>query len=67
MFPEPYGGTLKVATPVIRNVRTQAVGFAPILRQYFIRCGIQRIIDENVELDPRRILFCNLTRIAKEC
>ena len=43
-----------MATPVIKNVRTQAVGFAPILRQYFIRCGIQRIIDENVELDPRR-------------
>ena len=41
-------------TPVIKNVQTQAVGFAPILRHYFDRCGIQRIIDENVELDPRR-------------
>lgn len=54
MFPEPYGGTIQMATPVIKNVRTQAVGFAPILRQYFIRCGIQRTIDENVQLDPRR-------------
>ena len=40
-------------TPV-KNVKTQGVGFAPILRHYFVRCGIERIIDENVELDPRR-------------
>lgn len=39
---------------VIENVQTQAVGFAPILRNYFERSGIERIIDENVELDPRR-------------
>jgi transposase len=39
---------------VIENVQTQAVGFAPILRHYFDQCGIQRIIDENVDLDPRR-------------
>lgn len=39
---------------VIKNVRTQAVGFAPILRRYFDQCGIQRIIDEHVQLDPRR-------------
>jgi len=43
-----------LATSVIKNVQTQGVGFAPILRHYFDRCGIQRIIDENVELDPRR-------------
>ncbi len=38
----------------IQNVQTQAVGFAPILRRYFDQCGIQRIIDDHVELDPRR-------------
>lgn len=41
-------------SPVIKNVQTQAVGFAPILRRYFDQCGIQRIIDDHVELDPRR-------------
>jgi transposase len=41
-------------TPVIKNVQTQAVGFAPILRYYFDRCGIAKIIDNHVELDPRR-------------
>lgn len=39
---------------IAKNVKTQSVGFAPILRHYFEKCGIQRIIDENVELDPRR-------------
>ena len=43
-----------MAKPVIENVQTQAVGFAPILRHYFDQCGIQRIIDELVPLDPRR-------------
>jgi transposase len=43
-----------VATPVINNVQTQAVGFAPILRHYFEQCGIQCIIDDHVDLDPRR-------------
>jgi len=41
-------------TPVIKNVKTQAVGFAPILRYYFDQCGIAKIIDDHVELDPRR-------------
>ena len=41
-------------TPVIKNVQTQTVGFAPILRYYFDRCGIAAIIDDHVELDPRR-------------
>jgi transposase len=40
--------------PVINHVQTQAVGFAPILLHYFDQCGIQRIIDDHVELDPRR-------------
>lgn len=40
--------------PAIENVQTQAIGFAPILRHFFDLCGIQRIIDENVDLDPRR-------------
>ena len=43
-----------MATPVIKNVQTQAVGFAPILRYYFDQCGIANIIDDHVELDPRR-------------
>jgi transposase len=43
-----------LATPVIENVQTQAVGFAPILLHYFDQCDIQRIIDEHVDLDPRR-------------
>jgi transposase len=41
-------------TPVIKNVQTQAVGFAPILRYYFDQCGIAKIIDDHVALDPRR-------------
>jgi transposase len=43
-----------LATPVVENVQTQAVGFAPIMRHFFDQCGIQRIIDDHVELDPRR-------------
>ncbi len=43
-----------MANKIAQNVQTQAVGFAPILRHYFEKCGIERIIDENVELDPRR-------------
>jgi transposase len=39
---------------VIKNVQTQAVGFAPVLHHYFDQCGIMRIIDDHVELDPRR-------------
>lgn len=39
---------------VVKGVETKGVGFAPILRSYFDRCGIARIIDENVPLDPRR-------------
>jgi transposase len=41
-------------TPIIKNVQTQAVGFAPILRYYFDRCAIANIIDDHVELDRRR-------------
>lgn len=36
------------------NVRTRTVGFAPILRHYFQKCAIERIIDDNVDQDPRR-------------
>lgn len=43
-----------MAKSVIKNVQTQSVGFAPILGHYFDKCGIQRIIDEQVPLDPRR-------------
>lgn len=43
-----------MAESVLKNVQTQAVGFAPILRHFFDRSGIQKIIDEHVDLDPRR-------------
>ncbi|MCD4719173.1 MAG: DUF4277 domain-containing protein [Desulfobacula sp.] len=39
---------------VVKSVKTQPVGFAPILKHYFVRCAITKIIDENIELDPRR-------------
>ncbi len=43
-----------MTTSVVKSVETQPVGFAPILQCYFERCGIAKIIDENIELDPRR-------------
>ena len=43
-----------MATSVVKSVQTQPVGFAPILQCYFERCGIAKIIDDNIELDPRR-------------
>jgi transposase len=42
------------ASSAITNVITEGIGFAPILRYYFEKCGISRIIDENVPIDPRR-------------
>jgi transposase len=38
----------------INCVETQGIGFAPILRYYFERCRIGKIIDEHVWCDPRR-------------
>ena len=38
----------------INCVETQGIGFAPILRHYFERCRIGKIIDEHVVCDPRR-------------
>jgi len=40
----------------IKSVTKQPVpvGFAPILKHYFEWCAIAKIIDENIELDPRR-------------
>ena len=43
-----------MATSIVKSVETQPVGFAPILQCYFERCGIAKIIDDNIELDPRR-------------
>lgn len=43
-----------MANKIAQNVQTKGVGFTPILGHYFEKCGIARIIDENVELDPRR-------------
>lgn len=39
---------------VLNSVKTTGLGFAPILKCFFDKCGIQEIIDENVPLDPRR-------------
>lgn len=35
------------------SLKLQPVGFAPILQCYFERCGIAKIIDDNI-IDPRR-------------
>jgi len=39
---------------IVKNVNTQGVGFAPILRHYFKQCGIEEAIDKNIQTDPRR-------------
>jgi transposase len=39
---------------VLQSVQTKAIGFAPILRHFFEKCGISEIIDDHVLLDPRR-------------
>ena len=43
-----------MAKSVIKSVQTQGLGFAPILKYYFEKCGIRQIIDDYVPLDPRR-------------
>ena len=43
-----------MAKKSIDSVKTTGVGFAPILKHFFERCGIEKIIDQNVALDPRR-------------
>ena len=43
-----------MTTSVVESVETQSVGFAPILKHYFERCDIAKIIDDKVDLDPRR-------------
>ncbi len=43
-----------MTTSVVKSVETQSVGFAPILQCYFERCDIAKIIDDNIDLDPRR-------------
>jgi len=43
-----------MATSVVKSVKTQPVGFAPILQCYFERCAIAKIIDDKIDLDPRR-------------
>lgn len=44
----------EIASAVVKNVDTQGVGFAPILKHYFEKCGIAEIIDKNIPTDPRR-------------
>lgn len=41
-------------TTVVKSVKTQPVGFAPILEYFFQRCAIAEIIDDSLDLDPRR-------------
>jgi len=41
-------------TAVVKSVKTKQVGFAPILQYFFQRCGIAKIIDDSLDLDPRR-------------
>ena len=43
-----------MTTSVIKSVQTQGIGFAPILKYYFEKCGISQIIDDYVPLDSRR-------------
>ena len=43
-----------MSTSVISSVQTRGVGFAPILRYFFEKCGISEIVDDNVALDLRR-------------
>jgi len=43
-----------MAKSVIDSVQTKGVGFAPILKFYFEKCGISQIIDDYLFLDPRR-------------
>lgn len=38
----------------LSGVQTWRIGFAPILRHFLERCGVARIIDDYVPLDPRR-------------
>jgi hypothetical protein len=50
---------------VVKSVMTNPVGFAPILKHYFVRCAIAKIIDENIEIDPcRKILTHGQASIA---
>ncbi len=53
-YPSTGGLTLLMSQTILHDVQTKGVGFAPILRHYFEKCGIAEIIDENVPLDPRR-------------
>ena len=39
---------------IVDDVITQNIGFAPILRYYFEKAAIARIIDDSVTIDPRR-------------
>ena len=38
---------------VVKSVTTKPVGFAPILKHYFERCAIAKIIDENIEFEDK--------------
>ncbi len=38
----------------LESVKTTGVGFAPIIKHFFDQSGIAEIIDDHVDLDPRR-------------
>ena len=38
----------------LESVKTKGVGFAPILKHFFDKSGIAEIIDDHVDLDPKR-------------
>jgi len=42
------------AANVLQDVETQGVSFGPILKHFFGLCRIEEIIDQSVNMDPRR-------------
>ncbi len=45
---------IEMVTKILNSVETKGVGFAPILKHFYEKCGIRDIIDDKVPLDPRR-------------
>lgn len=51
---QPLMERAEMAKEILHSVETKGVGFAPILKHFYEKCGIREIIDDNVPLDPRR-------------
>ena len=45
---------IEMVTKILNSVETEGVGFVPILKRFYEKCGIRDIIDDKVPLDPRR-------------